>query len=244
MNLQIDIRPVLPAVRVPALVLHRTDDRAVEIDRGRDLAESIAGARFVELAGIDHLPWLGDVDSITDTVAEFLTGTLTAGDDVDTVLTTILSTALDEPCEGVAAPAGAQRSQLLASYDARVRRELARYRGRAVETSGVGVLATFDGPSRAIRCACALREAARALGLTMRAGVHTGEVSLRGGDVVGPAVEIGAAVAASAEAGEVLVSGTVTDLVAGSGLRFTEREMHCLPGVPGQWRLFTAHLDR
>lgn len=168
MNAQIDIRPALPAVRVPTLVLHRTGDRAVEIDRGRHLAEAIAGAQFVELDGVDHLPWLGDVDSIADVVAGFLTGTRTAVDEVDTVLTTIRCAAFDPHRQP----------------DALIRREIARYRGRTVGASGHGVLATFDGPARAVRCACALRDAVRSLGLEARAGVHTCEVELCDGGVV------------------------------------------------------------
>jgi pimeloyl-ACP methyl ester carboxylesterase len=240
MNAQIDIRPVLPAVRVPTLVLHRKGDRAVEISRGRHLAEAIAGAQFVELTGVDHLPWHGDVDGIADAVAGFLTDTRVAGDEVDTVLTTVLCTALIDPHERGAATAGVQRRRSPASLDALVRRELAHYRGRAVRVSETDTVATFDGPSRAIRCACALRKAARSLGLTMRAGVHTGEVSLRDGDVVGPAMEISAAVAALAQPGEVLVSGTVTDLVAGSGLQFAERGTFPLTGIPGHWQLFAV----
>jgi pimeloyl-ACP methyl ester carboxylesterase/DNA-binding XRE family transcriptional regulator len=240
MNLQIDIRPVLPAVRVPALVLHRTDDRAVEIARGRHVAESIPGAQFVELPGVDHLAWLGDVDSITDAMAAFLTGMPTTDDAMDTVLTTVLYTALVDPREPDAATTGAQPHRLWTSYDTAVRREVARYRGRAIGGRGAGMLATFDGPTRAIRCACAIRDAAQSLGFTTRAGVHTGETMVCGDAVSGRAVEIGAAVAALAEPGEVLVSGTVTDLVAGSGLQFVERDTPSHMVILGHGRLFAV----
>jgi len=242
MNATIDVRDVLPAIRVPTLVLHRTGDRAVEVGRGRHLAGSIPGARLVELPGDDHLPWLGDVDGITDAVEEFLTGTSHApgANEVDTVLTTILCTALVAPGKWLTTTGSEPWRRLLWSHDALVRRELARYRGREAEMAGGAVLATFDGPARAVRCACAVRDAVRSLGLELRIGVHTGEVELRGDGVAGPAVQLGAALAALAAPGEVLVSGTVTDLVASSGLQFVERGMQPLEGIPGHWRLFSV----
>ena len=237
MNADIDVHQVLPAIRVPTLVLHRTGDRLIEISQDRHLAEHIPGARFLELPGVDHLPWLGDVDGITGAVEEFLTGTPQAPE-VDRVLTTVLHTEIVSPRR----PGDACRRRLPASPDALVRRELARYRGREISIVGDGYLATFDGPTRAVRCACGIRDAARSLGLEVRAGVHSGEVEPRGDGVTGVAVEISARVMRRAGPGEVLVSGTVTDLVAGSGLQFTERGTCRLEGVPGQWRLFTVSI--
>jgi class 3 adenylate cyclase len=193
----------------------------------------------VELAGDDHFPWVGDGDALVDEVEEFLTGSRTTRD-VDRVLTTILFTDIADSTER-AAELGDQRwRDLLASHDALVREELGRFRGHEVKQVGDGFLATFDGPARGIRCARAIRDAVRALGIEIRAGLHTGECEYVGNDVGGIAVHIGARVAASARPGEVLVSGTVRDLVAGSGLRFDDRGTHRLRGVPGEWRLFAV----
>ncbi|MDP8924396.1 MAG: adenylate/guanylate cyclase domain-containing protein [Chloroflexota bacterium] len=238
MNADIDVRHVLPAIRIPTLVLHRRDERLIDISQGRFLAERIPGARFVELPGIDHLPWLGDVHGITGAVEEFLTGTSHIPE-VDSVLVTVMVTAFVSPRQR----GDACRRRRLESQGALVRRELARYRGREIRTAGDAFMATFDGPARAVRCARAIRDAARSLGLEARTGVHTGEVELRGDGVAGLAVDIGARVAALADPGEVLVSGTVTDLVAGSGLQFAERGTCRLEGVPGQWRLFVAQAE-
>jgi class 3 adenylate cyclase/DNA-binding winged helix-turn-helix (wHTH) protein len=234
-----DVREVLPSVRVPTLVVHRSGDLAMRADGARHIADHIPGARYVELAGDDHFPWVGDGDALVDEVEEFLTGSRTTRD-VDRVLTTILFTDIADSTER-AAELGDQRwRDLLASHDALVREELGRFRGHEVKQVGDGFLATFDGPARGIRCARAIRDAVRALGIEIRAGLHTGECEYVGNDVGGIAVHIGARVAASARPGEVLVSGTVRDLVAGSGLRFDDRGTHRLRGVPGEWRLFAV----
>jgi class 3 adenylate cyclase/DNA-binding winged helix-turn-helix (wHTH) protein len=234
-----DVRHVLPEVRVPTLVLQREGDRAMRKEGARFIAERIADARYVELPGEDHLPWVGDGDAILDEVEEFLTGTRTTRE-VDRVLTTILFTDIAASTARAAGLGDRRWRDLLAAHDACVRRELARFRGREVKQVGDGFLATFDGPARAIRCARAIRDAVRALGIEIRAGLHTGECEYVGDDVGGIAVHIGARVAAAAEPGEVLVSGTVKDLVAGSGLAFDDRGTHRLRGVPGEWRLFSV----
>jgi pimeloyl-ACP methyl ester carboxylesterase/DNA-binding winged helix-turn-helix (wHTH) protein len=232
-----DVRHVLPSVRVPVLVVHRDGDRAMRPEGARYIAEHIPGARYVEFPGEDHFPWVGDADPILDTIEEFLTGAR-ATRDVDRVLTTILFTDIAGSTTR-AADMGDQRwCELLSTHNALTRRELARFRGREVKSVGDGFLATFDGPARAIRCAVAIRDGVRALGLEIRAGLHTGECEYLGEDVGGIAVHIGARVAATAAPGEVLVSGTVKDLVAGSGLTFADRGMHRLQGVPEEWRLF------
>ena len=197
------------------------------------------GARLIELPGDDHLPFVGDQDEILDEVEEFLTG-VRRGPEPDRVLATVLFTDVVGSTER-AAELGDQRWQvLLAQHHALVRRELDRWRGREIDTSGDGFLATFDGPARAIRCACAIRDSVGGLGLEIRAGLHTGEIQLVGDDVAGIAVHLGARVAALAGDSEVLVSSTVKDLVAGSGIEFEERGEHELKGVPGEWRLYAV----
>ena len=239
MNLDIDVRHVLPSIHVPTLVLHRTGDRVVEIGRGRHLAEHIADATFVELPGTDHFSFVGDTDAIVDEVEEFLTGTRHAPE-VDRVLTTVLFTDIVGSTARAAALGDHAWGELNARHYTLARRELARYRGREVNTAGDGFFATFDGPARAVRCAAALRDAVRPLGLEVRAGLHTGEVELHGDQVSGLAVHIGARVGALAGAGEVLVSSTVKDLVAGAGITFEDRGGQVLKGVPGEWRLFAV----
>jgi pimeloyl-ACP methyl ester carboxylesterase len=234
-----DVRHVLPSVRVPTLVVQREGDFAMRVEGARYIADHIPGARYVELPGADHFPWVGDGDTVLDEVEEFLTGTR-ATRDVDRVLTTILFTDIAASTARAASMGDQLWRDLLVSHDALVRRELARFRGREVKQVGDGFLATFDGPARGIRCARAIRDAVRALGIEIRAGLHTGECEYVGDDVGGIAVHIGARVSASAEPGEVLVSGTVKDLVAGSGIRFADRGAHQLRGVPGEWRLFAV----
>ena len=239
MNTQIDTRAVLPTIRVPTLVLHRTGDLDVNVEEGRYLAARIPGARFVELPGDDHLPWVGDQDAFLDEVQEFLTG-VRPPPTADRVLATIMFTDIVGSTK-LAARIGDQAwKSLLEQHDALVRKELLRFRGREEKTTGDGFFATFDGPARAIRCASSIRDGVRQLGVEIRAGLHTGEIELGGDHVGGIAVNIGARVAANAEPGEVLVSSTVKDLVAGSGVRFVERGVHTLKGVPGEWRLFSA----
>jgi pimeloyl-ACP methyl ester carboxylesterase len=238
MNREIDVRDVLPAVRIPTLILHRTGDRNIGIQHARYMAERIPGARLVELPGDDHVPWVGDSDAILDEVEEFLTG-VRHGPEPDRVLATLLFTDIVGATEQAAKLGDRSWRDLLAAHNALVRRELARFRGREVDAAGDGFLATFDGPARAIGCAAAVVAAVKPLGLAVRTGVHTGECQVLGGKLSGIAVHIAARVAALAGADEVLVSSTVRDLVAGSGLRFRERGVHALRGVPGDWQLFT-----
>jgi len=235
----IDVRPVLPTIRVPTLVLHCTGDRAVNVENGRYLGRHIPNAKYVELPGADHFPYVGDTEAILAEIEEFLTGARHAPE-ADRVLATVLFTDIVGSTTHAAGIGDQRWRDLLGSYQALVRRELARSRGREVKTLGDGFLATFDGPARAIRCACAIRDSVRPLGIEIRAGLHTGECELMDDDVGGIAVHIGARVAASAAPGEVLVSSTVKDLVAGSGLRFADRGTHHLRGVPGEWRLFAV----
>lgn len=237
MNREIDVRNVLPAVRIPTLILHRTGDRNIRIEHARYMAERIPGARLVELAGDDHVPWVGDSDPILDEVEEFLTG-VRHEPEPDRVLATLLFTDIVGATQRAAELGDRRWRDLLAEHNALVRRELVRFRGREVDTAGDGFLATFDGPARAIGCAAAVVAAVKPLELTVRAGVHTGECEILGGKLSGIAVHIAARVAALAAADEVLVSSTVRDLVAGSGLRFRERGIHALRGVPGDWQLF------
>ena len=238
---QLDIRDVLPAIQVPTLVLHRRDDRMVMLEMGRYLADRIAGAKFVELDGTDHLFFTGDADSLLDEVEEFLTGVrpLPA---VERVLTTVLFTDIVDSTKRAAELGDERWKELLGRHDAQVRRQLERFHGHEVNTTGDGFLARFDGPARAIRCAMAIRDVLRSLGLEVRAGVHTGEVELHDDAISGIAVHIAARVAAAAGAGEVLVSRIVVDLVAGSGLSFASRGEHTLKGVAGEWGLFAVEV--
>jgi class 3 adenylate cyclase len=236
---QLDIRDVLPAIQVPTLVLHRRHDRMVRLEMGRYLADRIPGAKFVEVDGADHLFFTGDADTVLDEIEEFLTG-VRPQPAVERVLATVLFTDIVDSTKR-AVELGDQRwKELLGRHDAQVRRQLARFQGREVNTTGDGFLARFDGPARAIRCAAAIRDVLRSLGLEVRAGVHTGEVELRDDDISGIAVHIAARVAAAAGAGEVLVSRIVVDLVAGSGLGFAARGEHALKGVAGEWGLFAV----
>jgi class 3 adenylate cyclase len=239
MNTQIDIRGVLSSIRVPTLVMHRVGDQDAKIEEARWLARHIPGARLVELPGDDHLPWVGDQDAVLDETQEFLTGIRPARD-IDRALATVLFTDIVGSTEHLARQGDKAWRAILDRHYAAVRRELAAHRGREIGTAGDGFLASFDGPARAVRCALAITADAHALGIEVRAGVHTGEIELRGDDVAGIAVHIGARVCSLARAGEVLVSSTVKDLVSGSGLRFEDRGTHALKGVPEEWRLFSA----
>ncbi len=239
MAVRLDVRNVLGTISVPTLVIHRAGSTYVRAVHGRYLAAHIAGARYVELPGADYLVHVGDTDDMLDEIEEFLTGT-TATADSDRALATVLFTDIVRSTELAHEHGDRRWRDLLDSHHALVRRQLARFEGREVDTAGDGFFATFDGPARAIRCACAISDGVRSLGIEIRAGLHTGEVELRGDQVAGVAVHIGARVAAKAEPGEVLVSRTVVDLVAGSSIAFVDKGEHQLKGVTGEWRLFAV----
>ena len=240
MNAQINIGDILPTIRVPTLVVHRTDDRVCPVKGGHALAKNIPGARLIELPGEDHLPFVGDnADQIADAIEEFLTGSR-APVSLDRVLATVLFTDIVGSTEKAAALGDHRWRDLLDSHHATIRRNLARFRGHEVKTTGDGILATFDGPARGVRCACAITDEVCPLGIEVRAGLHTGECEMLDHDVGGIAVHIGARVAALAGSGEVLVSSTVKDLVAGSGLHFGDRGNQSLKGVPGEWHIFAV----
>lgn len=239
---ELDARPVLPSIGVPTLIVHREDDRIVPVRQARYLHEQIAASRYVELPGADHLVNSEDPDPLLDEVEEFLTGSRRAREP-ERALATVLFTDI-VGSTGLAAELGDREwRDLLERHDAAVRRQLSVHRGREVKTMGDGFLATFDGPARAIRCACAIRDEVHELGLRIRAGIHTGEVELIGDDLGGMAVNIGARIGALAEADEVLVSSTVRELVVGSGLGFADRDTHTLKGAPGEWRLFAVEQE-
>jgi pimeloyl-ACP methyl ester carboxylesterase len=235
-----DIRDVLAAIQVPILVTHRVDDTEESIDCARHLAANIPGARLLELDGADHYPFSGDQEPLLDAVERFFAAAHGAEVDFDRVLATVLFTDIVGSTEMAARMADRAWRDVLASHHRRVRSLLARFRGREVDVAGDGFLAIFDGPARAIRCGLAVCDDARALGLEVRVGIHSGEVELDGPAVQGIAVHIGARVANKAGSGEVLVSSTVKDLVAGSGLAFESRGQHELKGVPGAWHVYAA----
>jgi class 3 adenylate cyclase len=234
-----DLRPILSSVQVRTLVLHRAGDAFIRVGNGRYLAERINGAKYVELPGDDHLFCVGDQDAILDEIEEFITGA-PAVRTPDRALATVLFTDIVSSTEQAAKLGDRAWTQVLDRHDAVVSRELNRHRGRKVNPTGDGMLATFDGPARAVRCALAICQGVRTLGIEVRAGLHTGEVELRGDDIGGIAVHIGQRVSALAGPGEVFVSRTVTDLVVGSGLEFTARGEHELKGVPGTWAVFAV----
>jgi class 3 adenylate cyclase len=239
MNGEIDVRAVLGTIGVPTLVVHRSGDRSLPVEGAHYLAERIRGARLVELPGVDHLPFVGDQNAILDEIEEFLTG-VRRGTEIDRVLATVLFTDIVGSTERAIQLGDREWRDLLESHHLLVRRELERWRGTEVATAGDGFFATFDGPARAIHCACAIRDSVLSLGLEIRAGLHTGECEIHGTTVAGVAVHIGARVSGLAEPGEVLVSSTVRDLVAGSGIEFEARGEHELKGVPEQWRLYSV----
>jgi pimeloyl-ACP methyl ester carboxylesterase len=241
-NYDIDVRHILPSIRVPTLILHREGDALVPVAAGRYLAEKIPGAKYVELPGTDHLlqAYEEDVlDQLLDEIEEFVTGARQRLE-TDRVLATLMFTDVVASTERAVELGDRQWRELRSDFYTAVRRELTTFRGRDVETDGDGMLATFDGPARAIRCACSIRERVTALGLQLRTGLHTGECELIGDGVAGIAVHIAARVAAEARPGEVLVSSTVKDLVAGSQLRFADRGAHRLKGLPDEWRLYAV----
>jgi class 3 adenylate cyclase len=239
MNAEVDVRSVLPSIRVPSLVIHRKDDACLPVGGGRFIASIIPGAKYVELEGKDHLPFVGAQDEILDEIEEFLTGARTgvrAERLFDRVLTTVLFVLFDDP-----APASVQRRREIKElHQSYARRELALFRGKEIEMTDDHLFATFDGPARGIRCALAIVDAAARLGLRACAGLHTGECDVTGETIGGLTVQLGESVARLASSGEVLISNTVKDLVAGSGIAFEPRGAHDLESLPAEFRLFAA----
>jgi class 3 adenylate cyclase len=241
-NYQIDVRHVLPAIQAPTLILHRVGDLTVPVQAGRYLAQHIRGARYVELPGDDHLLQAFDqptLEMLIDEIEEFVTGAR-SGPEPDRVLVTVMFADIVGSTERAAAVGDRRWRELLEGYLGTARRQLERFRGKEVDVAGDGLFAIFDGPARAVRCASALRDAVTSLGLEVRVGLHTGECEVAGAKVSGIAVHTGARIASAARPQEVLTSGTVKDLVAGSGIRFDDRGSHVLKGVPGDWRLFAV----
>jgi class 3 adenylate cyclase len=243
MNREIDVRQVLPAVHVPTLVLNRAEESTAIVGGSRYLAEHIAGARHVELPGVDHAIFAAHPELALDAIQRFLEETWEDRawqEEADRVLATVLFTDIVGSTAKAVELGDARWRELVEAHHAIVRRQLARFRGRELDTAGDGFFASFDGPARAIRCACAITEGVRELGLEVRAGLHAGECELMEGKVGGVAVHIGARVAAEAGPGEVVVSSTVRELVAGSEIPFRERGEVELKGIPGEWRLFAV----
>jgi len=239
-NYEIDVRHILPSIHVPTLILHRKGDALVPVACGRYLAEHIPGAKYVEIPGDDHFVSDAETqDVIADEIEEFVTGERHRPEP-DRVLATVMFTDIVGSTERAAEMGDQRWRELLGNFYDVVRKELAIFRGHEVDTAGDGLLATFDGPARAIRCACSVRERLRQLGLQVRTGLHTGECELMGDNIGGIAVHIGARVATAANPDEVIVSSTVKDLVAGSGIKFADHGLHRLKGVPDEWRLFVV----
>ncbi|HJR19927.1 MAG TPA: adenylate/guanylate cyclase domain-containing protein [Actinomycetota bacterium] len=238
--IDLDVRNILPSIRCPTLVLHHEEDQMIPLDHGRYLADNIPHAKLVVLPGRNAYPFFDDWRQAADEIREFLTGTRGESTDDDRMLATVLFTDIVDSTKRASQIGDRAWRDLLDSHDAIVRSQLERFRGREVKTVGDGFLATFDGPQRAIKCALAVRETVRSLGLEIRAGLHTGECEMRGADVGGIAVHIGARVASEAQASEVLVSSTVKDLVVGSGIVFEDRGSKLLKGVPDEWRLYAV----
>jgi class 3 adenylate cyclase len=239
MNALIDTRPILPTIKAPTLVMNRTGDPCAIIGAARDMAARIPGAVFKEYPGDSHSAMLDDMDVILSDIQEFITGERPA-ESADRVLATVMFVDIAGSTERAVALGDAAWRGLLNSYYAIVRKALARHRGKEANTAGDGMLATFDGPARAVRCALEIAQGVKQLGIDVRAGVHIGECELMGDNIGGLAVHIGARIMAEAAPGEVLASSTVKDLVAGSGLNFSDRGEHALKGVPGEWRLYAA----
>jgi pimeloyl-ACP methyl ester carboxylesterase/class 3 adenylate cyclase len=244
MNKEIDVRQVLPAVGVPTLVLHGSEDQIVPVEAGAYTAQRIRSARFIEIPGVGHVALKAGGTRIQHEIERFLTDVWQTGGwedaEPDRMLATVLFTDIVESTAKAIELGDRDWRELLERHNMLVRREILRFRGHEVDTAGDGFFATFDGPARAIRCACAIADGVRQLGLSVRAGLHTGECEVADGKVAGIAVHTGARVAAQAGAGEVLVSNTVKDLVAGSGIEFTDRGARELKGIPGEWRLFAV----
>jgi class 3 adenylate cyclase len=234
----IDVRDVVPAIRVPTLVIHRAADEMCHVENGRFLARRIPGAVYVELPGSDHAPWAGGGDVVAE-IREFVTGVREPAEP-DRLLVTVLFTDIVASTEHASRLGDRRWRDLLSEHHGLIRRELARFRGREIDTTGDGFLAAFDGPARALRAAQSIVRAVRPLGIQVRAGVHTGECEIVGDDLAGVAVHVGARVAAAAGPSEVFATSTVKDLVAGSGIGFEDRGMRSLKGLPDQWRLFSV----
>jgi class 3 adenylate cyclase len=241
LNAEIDVRSILPSVQVPTLILHRTDDARVSIKAGYDLAAKIPNARFIEYPGGDHAFWAGDTGPVLGDIEEFVTGHRdNSSGELERVLATVLFTDIVDSTRSAAAMGDKAWRQSLDSHDQLAKQMVDKHRGNLVKSTGDGILATFDGPGRAVRCALALGTASQQIGLPLRAGLHTGEIEIRGKDIGGIAVHAAARVMAQSRPTEVLVSRVVTDLVAGAGLKFSERGSHELKGLPGRWDLFAA----
>jgi class 3 adenylate cyclase len=234
-----DVRPLLPAIRVPTLVIHRTQATGFSVEHGRYLAGHIPGARLVELPGVDNLIWAGDQETIVAEIQQFLTGVRPLPEP-DRVLATVLFTDIVGSTRLAAELGDAAWRRLLGEHDRTARETVGRSGGRLVKSTGDGIVATFDTPLRAIRCAVALRDTLRGLGLEIRAGLHVGEIEIHADDIAGLAVHIAARIEALAGSGEVLVSRTLPDLVVGSSMTFVDRGTHTLKGVPGEWQLFAV----
>lgn len=240
MNSQIDITGILSSVKVPTLIIHRRGDTTVDVEGSRRLAKGIANAKYVELSGIDHIPWVGDnQDQILDEMAQFLTGKWNPAE-IDRILATTLFTDIVDSTKHAAAMGDRRWRALLSQHDTMLYKTTNQFRGRVVKSTGDGFLATFDGPARAIRCALTIRNEALRMGIQIRAGLHTGEIELIGEDIGGIAVHIAARVLGKAKGNEVAVSRTVKDLVVGSNFQFHDRGTHHLKGIPGQWHLFAV----
>lgn len=239
MNSQIDVREILPTIHIPTLLLHHVDDYDVNIGGARYIVQHIPGAKLIEFPGSTHILIGQEGDKVLDQIEEFLTGTQPAPQ-LDRILATVLFTDIVSSTEKAAELGDRRWRELLESHHTLVRKQLALFRGQEIDTTGDGFFATFDGPARAIRCACAISDGVRHLGIQIRVGLHTGECELMGDNVGGIAVHIGARILSEAKPNEVLVSSTVKDLVVGSGIHFDERGGHVLKGVPGEWRLYSV----
>ena len=245
LNFQIDVGHILPAVRVPTLVLHRAADALVPVQLGRDFAAQIPGAKYIEYPGGDHAFWSGDVEALLGDIEEFITGHReTESTDLERILATVLFTDIVDSTRRAAEMGDQNWRRLLDSHDQLARQTVERHRGNLIKNTGDGILATFDGPGRAVRCALAFSAAAKQIGLPLRSGLHTGEIEVRGRDIGGIAVHAAARVMANSGPEEVLVSRVVSDLVAGAGLKFDKRGAYELKGIPGRWDLFAARVKR
>jgi len=239
MNTEIDIRHILPAIHVPTLILHRTGDLDISVEGSRYMVQQIPNAKFVELAGNDHLPWVGDTEKLLNEIEIFLTGELQTSEP-DRILVTCLFTDIVGSTEAVQSLGDERWRDLLQSHNEVVRNQLIHYKGREIKTTGDGFLGTFDGPARAVRCACSIRDELRQLGIEIRAGLHTGECEIIDDDISGIAVHITARIMSKAMPGEILSSSTVKDLVAGSGIQFEKKGPFSLKGIPVEWEIYAV----